>query len=63
MNPDAAHPPDPLLDEVRDRRRQVSAQFDHDVEKLFDELRRRESEHPDTLLADYVPHVKATENS
>jgi hypothetical protein len=42
--------PDPLIDEVRERRRQIWDECDHDFDKLFDLLRRFRAEHPENLV-------------
>ena len=40
---------DPLIDEVRAVRKAIAAQFENDIDKLCDELQRREQEHPDRI--------------
>jgi hypothetical protein len=42
--------PDPLIDEVRERRRQIWDECDHDFDKLLDLLRRFRAEHPEKLV-------------
>ncbi len=37
---------DPLIDEVRAVRKAIADQFENDIDKLCDELQRREQEHP-----------------
>jgi hypothetical protein len=44
-------PSDSFIEEVRQRRRYVSAKFGHDVNRYFDEPMRREKEHPERLGA------------
>lgn len=36
--------PDPIVDEVRAIRRQMDAEYGHDLKRLFEYLRRRERE-------------------
>ncbi len=40
---------DPLIDEVRAVRKSIADQFGNDIDKLCDELQRREQEHPDRI--------------
>ena len=42
--------PDPLIDEVRERRRQIWEECDHDFDKLLEMLRRFQSEHPGPIV-------------
>ena len=42
--------PDPLLDEVRKARAELSAQFGHDLGRLCDHLRQIEARHPKRVL-------------
>ena len=42
--------PDPLIDEVRERRREIWDQCDHDFNKLVERIRRIQEEHPDKLV-------------
>lgn len=42
--------PDPVLDEIREVRRQISAQFDHDPKKLVDHYIELQRLHGDRLL-------------
>ena len=41
---------DPLIDEVRAVRKAIADQFENDIDKLCDELQRREQEHPDRMV-------------
>ena len=41
---------DPLIDEIRAIRRAISAQFGHDIDKLCDDLQRREQEHLERIV-------------
>lgn len=41
---------DPLIDEVRAARRNLSEQFDHDLERLFEYLRHVQQEHPGRVV-------------
>jgi hypothetical protein len=49
MGPDLTDRGDEFIEEVRERRRQVSAKFGNDVGRYFDELVRREKEHPERI--------------
>jgi len=40
---------DPVIDEVRAVRKAIADQFENDIDKLCDELQRREQEHPDRI--------------
>lgn len=42
--------PDPLIDEVRKARAELSAQFGHDLGRLCDHLREIEARHPKRVL-------------
>ena len=44
------HPPDPLIDEVRQRRRDLFARYDNDLDKLVEAIRRIEAEHPEKVI-------------
>jgi hypothetical protein len=41
---------DPLLDEVRAAKREVSERYGHDVRALCDQLRREQEAHPERLV-------------
>ena len=41
---------DPLIDEVRQRRRQLFAKYDNDLQKLYEAIRRRQAEHPQKII-------------
>jgi hypothetical protein len=45
----APRPTDPLIDEVRQRRRELYASCDNDLNKLAEAIRRVEAEHPEKL--------------
>ena len=45
----APRPADPLIDEVRQRRRELYASCDNDLNKLAEAIRRVEAEHPEKL--------------
>ena len=45
----APRPADPLIDEVRQRRRELFASCDNDLNKLAEAIRRVEAEHPEKL--------------
>lgn len=42
--------PDPLIDEVRDRRRQIWDECDHDFDKLLEMIQRLQVKHPEKLV-------------
>lgn len=48
--PTTIHPPDPLIDEVRERRRQVFADCDNDLGKLLEAIQRVQAEHPEKII-------------
>jgi len=41
---------DPLIDEVRQRRREMMQEYDNDLNKLFEEIQRRQAEHPEKYV-------------
>jgi hypothetical protein len=41
---------DPLIDEVRQRRRELSARYDNDLQKLYEAIKRRQDEHPEKVV-------------
>ena len=41
---------DPLIDEVRAIRREISERFGHDVDRLCDHLQELERQHPERLV-------------
>lgn len=41
---------DPLIDEVRQRRRDLFADHDNDPQKLFEAIRRLQAKHPDKVI-------------
>ena len=40
---------DQAIEEIREVRRRISAEFDHDITKYLAYLREREKEHPDQI--------------
>jgi len=42
--------PDPLIDEVRQRRQRIWDECDHDARKLYERIQRVQREHPDQLI-------------
>jgi hypothetical protein len=42
--------PDPLIDEVRQRRRELLAEYGNDLGKLFEAIQKIEAEHPEKVL-------------
>jgi hypothetical protein len=49
MNPSQDATTDALIEEVRERRRQISTRFGNDLNRYFDELVRLEKRHPERL--------------
>ena len=47
--PEKRPAPDPLIDEVRQRRRELFAKYDNDLEKLYEAIKRRQNEHPEKV--------------
>ena len=47
---DSKEPPDPLIDEVRERRRQLWAQHDNDINKVYEAIKRLQEQHPEKLV-------------
>ncbi len=41
---------DPLIDEVRERRRQLSSRYGNDLQELFKAIRELQKEHPRIVL-------------
>lgn len=52
MTTPGVHPPnvDPLVDEVRQRRRELLASCDGDLGKLAELIRCREAQHPERVI-------------
>ena len=50
MNAGNKDHPDPLIDEVRERRRQIWEECGHDFEKLLERIQRLQAEHPAHLF-------------
>ena len=44
------HYEDPLIDEVRERRRQLFAASGHDLQKLFEAIKREQDLHPEKVI-------------
>ena len=42
--------PDPLIDEVRERRRQLWADHGNDLDKVYAAIKRLQAEHPEKLV-------------
>ena len=42
--------PDPLIDEVRQRRRELFADYDHDLKKLVQAIQQRQAQHPGLVV-------------
>lgn len=41
--------PDPLIDEVRERRRQLWAEYGNDLDKVYEAIKRLQAQHPEKL--------------
>lgn len=52
MKPNRDHEPyqDPLIDEVRERRRTLLDEHDNDLAKLFETIRKMQNEHPEKMI-------------
>ena len=52
MEPDQRPEPydDPLIDEVRQRRKDLLADYDNDLDKFFAALRKMQDEHPEKII-------------
>ena len=42
--------PDPLIDEVRQRRKDLFARCDYDLRKLFEAIKREQEKHPEKVF-------------
>ena len=49
----------PIVEEVRERRRQISEQYDHDLDKYFEHLREIQEQYRDRLV-DQITVVRST---
>jgi hypothetical protein len=49
MNPDEARSADPLIDEVRARRRELREEDGSDLDALFETINRLQREHPERV--------------
>lgn len=47
---DTTQSSDPLIDEVRRRRRDLFADYHDDPQELFEAIRRLQAEHPDKVI-------------
>ncbi len=47
---DTEHSPDPLIDEVRERRRKVFDACDNDIQKLYEAIQRLQAKHPEKIV-------------
>jgi hypothetical protein len=50
MTPSGPAHEDPLIDEVRQRRRELLAAHGDDLQRLGEAIRRREAEHPEKMV-------------
>lgn len=41
---------DPLIDEVRQRRKDLLADYDNDLDKYFEALRKMQEDHPEKIM-------------
>jgi len=41
---------DPIVEEVRKAREAYAARFDYNLERMFEDLKKREAEHPERLV-------------
>ena len=41
---------DPLIDEVRQRRKELLAEYDNDLDKFFEALRKTQEQHPEKIM-------------
>jgi len=44
---------DPLVEEIRKRRREIIAEYDNDISKLIDDMKKKSKKYPDRIV-----HVK-----
>lgn len=42
--------PDPLIDEVRERRRQLWTEYDNDLNNVYEAIKRLQAQHPEKLV-------------
>lgn len=49
MNSEPTRFEDPLIDEVRERRRDLLAAYDYDLGKFHEAIRRAQAEHPEKM--------------
>ncbi len=47
---------DPIVEEVRKAGEAYAAQFDYDLKRMFEDLKKREQEHPERIIK--LPPVK-----
>ncbi len=55
----AQHPPDPVIDEIREIRHDLSQRFDHDPKRLFEYYLERQKEHRDRLVNQVAAAARA----
>lgn len=53
--------PDPLIDEVRRRRRELFADYDNDPQKLFEAIQRIQTQHPEKVIDPRLSESRARE--
>jgi len=51
---------DPLIDEVRERRRRLLEEHDNDLSKLFETVRKIQAEHPEKIIRPPAVRRRAT---
>lgn len=59
MNQESKDYSDPLIDEVRERRRQLWARYGNDLDKFYAAIKRRQAEHPERIVR-AVPPTRQT---
>ena len=47
---EVTHSPDPLVDEVRERRRQLLADYGNDLPRYFEAIQRLQAQHPEKVV-------------
>ena len=42
--------PDPIVEEIHDIRTKLSQQFQFDIRKIFEDVKRKEQQHPERVI-------------
>lgn len=50
MTRDPKNVSDPLIDEVRERRRKLWAKYNNDINKVYEAIKRLQEQHPEKLV-------------